>query len=337
MPDIHKSLLKVTGLRFRIRPLLIACKYGNVDIVAHILDKYKHTYYVIINGLKMGCYYGNLEIIKYIATKYIYMISFFNFFPFGFIRGKDQKSYLNIFNFLVYFLYHRKTGICPYNNILYNLKNDKNPIEILKNYIYHFDKLLENDLDELNIKYIIKLLCRKKSFSPLEYFLFTKKLDNKNITYKKEQKMEKLLSQKDKICAEIEYNPKLINNQMGKKCMDKVRQKKLAFFEKHKSEMNFSSTFEDFAKADIQYWWALSLMQYRWEHAYYNNIPSPMQLPDAYYDFLDQINPNNETAVNNIKYIWFLEQYLEYMASNDVDTTYMVHLSKRNIEEQDDS
>ncbi len=103
-----------------------------------------------------------------------------------------------------------------------------------------------------------------------------------------------------------------------KQYMDKVRQKKLAFFEKHKSEMNFSSTFEDFAKADIQYWWALSLMQYRWEHAYYNNIPSPMQLPDAYYDFLDQINPNNETAVNNIKYIWFLEQYLEYMASNDV-------------------
>lgn len=103
-----------------------------------------------------------------------------------------------------------------------------------------------------------------------------------------------------------------------KKYMDKMRQKKLAYLQKFQDELKFSDDFEDYAEADIHYWWAHHLMQYRWEHAFYNDIAAPMDLPDTYFSFLNEIAINNNGAVCNLRYIYFLDQYLEYKNSKDV-------------------
>lgn len=103
-----------------------------------------------------------------------------------------------------------------------------------------------------------------------------------------------------------------------RKYMDKVHNKKMAFFKKYDMELDFSPAFKAYAEADINYWWGHHLMRYRWEHAFYNDIPAPMKLPDSYYGFLYHIKISNDEALSNLTYIYFLEQYLEFENSRNI-------------------
>lgn len=94
--------------------------------------------------------------------------------------------------------------------------------------------------------------------------------------------------------------------------MRKKRQEKNAFYQKQKKTLTFTPVFDAYAKADIDYWWAHHLMRYRWEHAYYNDIPPPMDLPIEYFNFLNEIEVSNDGAVTNQKYIYFLDQFLDF-------------------------
>ncbi len=116
----------------------------------------------------------------------------------------------------------------------------------------------------------------------------------------------------------ITYQMSHLNPDDFKTYMDKMRQKKLAFLQKFEDELTFSKGFEAYAQADIHYWWAHHLMQYRWEHAFYNDLAAPMDLPETYFSFLNEITINNDEAVSNLKYIYFLDQYLEYKNSKDI-------------------
>lgn len=117
---------------------------------------------------------------------------------------------------------------------------------------------------------------------------------------------------------QITYQMSNLNPDAFKTYMDKMRQKKLAYLQKFEAELPFSSDFMAYAKADIHYWWALHLMQYRWEHAFYNDLAAPMDLPETYFSFLNEIAIKNDGAVCNLRYIYFLDQYLEYKNSKDV-------------------
>ena len=94
--------------------------------------------------------------------------------------------------------------------------------------------------------------------------------------------------------------------------MRKKRQEKNAFYKHNKEKMQFTKIFADYAKADIDFWWGHLLMRYRWEHAYYNDIPPPMDLPYEYYNFLNELEISNNGAVINQKYIFFLDQFLDF-------------------------
>lgn len=100
--------------------------------------------------------------------------------------------------------------------------------------------------------------------------------------------------------------------------MNQMLQKRLSYFQKFQNELTFSTNFQAYAEADIQYWWAHHLMQYRWEHAFYNDLAAPMDLPESYFDFLNDIEVNNDLALTNLRYIYFLEQYLDYKNSKEV-------------------
>jgi peroxiredoxin len=116
----------------------------------------------------------------------------------------------------------------------------------------------------------------------------------------------------------ITYQMSHLKPDAFKKYMDKMRQRKLAFLDKFEGELKFSKQFEAYAQADIHYWWAHHLMQYRWEHAFYNDIAAPMELPEPFFAFLNEIETSNDNAVTNIHYLYFLDQYLEYKGSVDI-------------------
>lgn len=116
----------------------------------------------------------------------------------------------------------------------------------------------------------------------------------------------------------ITYQMSNLKPDAFKAYMDKMRQKRLAFLQKFQDELTFSEGFKAYAEADIHYWWAYHLMQYRWEHPFYNDLAAPMDLPETYFGFLNEIVVNNDYAVTNLKYIYFLEQYLEYRNSKEV-------------------
>ncbi len=111
----------------------------------------------------------------------------------------------------------------------------------------------------------------------------------------------------------IIYKMASMNAQEFKIMMKKKRQEKNAFYQKHKKSFKFTKTFDGYAKADIDYWFGHHLMRFRWEHAFYNDIPPPLDLPYEYFDFLrEDIAISNDEAVTNEKYLFFLDQFLEY-------------------------
>lgn len=97
-----------------------------------------------------------------------------------------------------------------------------------------------------------------------------------------------------------------------KNFLDTIRQKKLAYYYTQKDKRNFSTQFQDYALADIEYWWAHLQMRYPWEHAFYNDIEEPMKVPESYYDFLEEVPFEIDGAVTNIQYNYFIGSYLTY-------------------------
>lgn len=111
----------------------------------------------------------------------------------------------------------------------------------------------------------------------------------------------------------IIYKMASLNADDFKIMMKKKRQEKNAYYQKEKKNYKFTEVFDDYAKADIDYWFGHHMMRFRWEHAFYNDIPPPLDLPYDYFDFLrEDIAISNDGAVTNQKYLFFLDQFLEY-------------------------
>ncbi|MEO0779991.1 MAG: SH3 domain-containing protein, partial [Bacteroidota bacterium] len=78
------------------------------------------------------------------------------------------------------------------------------------------------------------------------------------------------------------------------------------------AEFSLSTTFLAFARADIDYWWATQLLNYPWEHPLQKGLPAPMQLPDDYYAFFDELEMSNDRALPNANYAYFLDAFMDY-------------------------
>jgi peroxiredoxin len=123
--------------------------------------------------------------------------------------------------------------------------------------------------------------------------------------------------------AFLMYSDKVIVNNIKttqglifRKYMDEVYGKKWAFFNHSDSTIlsQCSQNFNHFVTAEINYWYAYYLMLYRAEHASLVTAEN-LYLPDAYYDFLDEILINDDDAFLHQNYAKFLQLYYELRKS----------------------
>ena len=95
-----------------------------------------------------------------------------------------------------------------------------------------------------------------------------------------------------------------------KKFIEKVYKEKQAFYNINVNE--FSSDFAQYAKASIDYWYAYKMTSYRWENPLNLNQPSPKTIREkSFYNFMDDIPVNNENALPNEFYAYYLDIYLD--------------------------
>lgn len=110
--------------------------------------------------------------------------------------------------------------------------------------------------------------------------------------------------------------------------MDRLYQKVLNFHLNlnYQIKKDFSAEFEEYIRADIDYWYAYNLLRYRVEHPLSNGISDPIELPADYYSFLDEIMISNENALSNANYLFFLDQYLAFrnhLLDTDSDVSFL--------------
>jgi peroxiredoxin len=78
-----------------------------------------------------------------------------------------------------------------------------------------------------------------------------------------------------------------------------------------KDKENCSISFDNYLQAEINYWYAYYLMRYREEHSSVVSDEN-IYLPDAYYDFLNNILINDEASFVHQNYTNFLKLYYEF-------------------------
>ena len=93
--------------------------------------------------------------------------------------------------------------------------------------------------------------------------------------------------------------------------MDKCRNEKLKYYEDYNHAHSFSKAFSNYAKADIDYWYAYNLLNYPWESSLAPK-DGPLQVPAEYYDFFRKIEIMNDGALPNQYYTYFLDQFFDY-------------------------
>ncbi len=93
--------------------------------------------------------------------------------------------------------------------------------------------------------------------------------------------------------------------------MDKVHKNKWFFIKQYDAATRekFSHAFDDYISSEADYWWAYNLLRYPFEHPQAQPENDTIQIPDSYFDFLDELLINNDIALNNQHYLYFLNQY----------------------------
>ena len=102
--------------------------------------------------------------------------------------------------------------------------------------------------------------------------------------------------------------------------MDRLRREKLALLQTFQRDgSTWSTAFGDYARAEIDYWWAFHLMRYRYEHPLRNNLPSPETLPYSYYDFLHIVALSNDAAMSSPHYSYFIDLFVRFVRENPIE------------------
>ncbi len=97
--------------------------------------------------------------------------------------------------------------------------------------------------------------------------------------------------------------------------MEEQRKSLLSFFKEYKKQNKIDRLFQEYAKADIEYWYGYQMLNYPWEHPLYKNQNAPMAVPDSYYSFFEELVISNEFALPNLNYIYFLDEFMNYQSN----------------------
>lgn len=103
-----------------------------------------------------------------------------------------------------------------------------------------------------------------------------------------------------------------------KRFMNEARERKWLFLNAYNrdEQAKFSENFRQHILANINYWWAYNLLRYNNEHNFgVGDANKEEKMPANYFDFLDKIQPNNDLALTNQYYLFFLDQYLRLLSN----------------------
>ncbi|MFK7810775.1 MAG: TlpA family protein disulfide reductase [Saprospiraceae bacterium] len=98
-----------------------------------------------------------------------------------------------------------------------------------------------------------------------------------------------------------------------KEYMEEQRTLRLEFLGNYENGNSFENDFSDFAKAEINYWYANQLLSYPWEHPLHHDMDAPMPMPEDYFAFLEQLEIVEVAALPYEGYTHFLDQYFDYL------------------------
>ena len=72
----------------------------------------------------------------------------------------------------------------------------------------------------------------------------------------------------------------------------------------------FTEGFKQYTTAYYNYWFGFNMLNFPYEHPLYYGETEPMELSAFYYDFMAQLPLNNDFALNQKFYTYFVDQYI---------------------------
>lgn len=96
--------------------------------------------------------------------------------------------------------------------------------------------------------------------------------------------------------------------------MKKFKQNKIDFLDNYlvTKDTLFTKVFNEYVRADINYWFGHNLMRYRSEHPASDVLPIPLTLSDDYFGFMDSLEINKESALSNVNYLTYIDHYAKW-------------------------
>lgn len=94
--------------------------------------------------------------------------------------------------------------------------------------------------------------------------------------------------------------------------MEQVKTDKKLYVETYHHAHAFSRTFLAHANAEVDYWYAYQLLNYPLENPLHHQQEGPLDVPENYYDFLDEIEAVNEDALASPNYVYFLDLLMSH-------------------------
>lgn len=106
---------------------------------------------------------------------------------------------------------------------------------------------------------------------------------------------------------------KTLNPKNFRSFVDKNRKEESRFLKNYSREYTLSEDFVSYLQNKIDYTWANHLMKYPLYFTYLNQ-GTEQKYSNSYYDFLKQIDIENQTALINYEYVRFLDNYFDYLS-----------------------
>ena len=96
--------------------------------------------------------------------------------------------------------------------------------------------------------------------------------------------------------------------------MESHKNEKQAFLNNYLTDRDtfFSEDFKKYIEADILYWWGQNMFQYKDSHPASHILPVPLNLPNEFYAFVENLELNNEDVLNNTNYLKYLDHYMDW-------------------------
>ena len=101
---------------------------------------------------------------------------------------------------------------------------------------------------------------------------------------------------------------------------------KKQFLQQYPDNQSFTPDFLAYINAEIDYWYAFNLLNYPKDHPLQNTSqhadPAPFKVEDSYYDGLKNITVQDDKALDNRYYRWFIDEYLLFLKAKPENASF---------------